>query len=205
MKPVTLLFIGDSITDAGRERDDPFSLGSGFVSVIASRLSASSPFSPWSVLNRGISGDRAPAVEARWSQDCLQLLPHVVTLLVGVNDTWRRFDSNVPSPIHNYERALQNMLRRLANSNNPHVILMEPFALHVGSVTSEWDEEMHSRRRVVRDLALKFGHVSVPLQDALDAAALLNEPSSLLHDGVHPTARGHELIASEWMAAFQRN
>lgn len=199
-----LLFIGDSITDAGRDRADPLALGAGYVSIVASRLAARSPDSPVVVLNRGVSGDRAPAVEARWQSDCLDLHPDVVTVLVGVNDTWRRFDSGDPSPVALYEASLRAVLERSAAARVRRVILMEPFALHVGTVTGEWDEEMRERREVVRDLARRFGCACIPLQDSFDAAVRTREASALLHDGVHPTAEGHALIAAEWLAVFEQ-
>ena len=60
------------------------------------------------------------------------------------------------------------------------------------------------RAQAARRLAEKYGAVFVPLQEKFDAACKLEEPSYWLHDGVHPTAMGHELITREWLKAFEQ-
>ncbi|MCA9440148.1 MAG: lipolytic protein G-D-S-L family, partial [Candidatus Omnitrophica bacterium] len=54
----TVLFQGDSITDAGRDRDDPKGLGKGYPSLLAPWISASHPDRKIEFLNRGNSGNR---------------------------------------------------------------------------------------------------------------------------------------------------
>lgn len=54
-----VLFQGDSITDAGRNREDRNSLGTGYAMIAASWFSALYPEKRVAFLNRGISGDRA--------------------------------------------------------------------------------------------------------------------------------------------------
>ena len=72
----TLLFIGDSITDCGRDRPVGHrwnSLGEGYVSFVDSMLRAAMPETPVRVLNTGISGNRVTDLEARWKSDVLDL------------------------------------------------------------------------------------------------------------------------------------
>ena len=89
----TILFQGDSITDAGRDRDDFYDLGKGYPVLVAGRLGLDAP-GEFRFLNRGVSGDRIVDVYARMKRDILNLKPDVLTLLVGVNDVWHEFDQH---------------------------------------------------------------------------------------------------------------
>ena len=100
-----ILFQGDSITDCSRSRQDPAHLGAGYAMLAASWLTALVPGSGLRFLNRGISGNRAKDLRARWQTDCLDLKPNWVSILIGVNDTWRRFDQNDPTTADAYDVA----------------------------------------------------------------------------------------------------
>lgn len=194
----TLLLVGDSVTDAGRDRTDPLSLGQGWVRDVASALAGSRP--GLVVLNRGVSGDRAVDLERRWDTDVLVERPDVVSILVGVNDTWRRFDSGDPTSVEAYEATLGRVLERTRAAAVTRLVLVEPFALPVPPVTSEWDEELAGRRAAVARVGASYGAVVVEAQSAYDAAAG-DAPEVLLHDGVHPTPAGHRLLARTWLEA----
>ena len=88
-----VVFQGDSVTDAGRNRDradpnQPAGLGSGYSGMATGELLGSGPGSPWYCYNRGVSGDKVFQLAARWQQDCLDLRPDVLSILIGVNDFW---------------------------------------------------------------------------------------------------------------------
>lgn len=96
----TVLFQGDSITDAGRSRaagetDAPNNqpgLGNGYAWLAAAGLLVSRPAAGLKIFNRGISGNKVYQLAERWEQDCLALKPEVVSILVGVNDFWHTRD-----------------------------------------------------------------------------------------------------------------
>jgi acyl-CoA thioesterase I len=87
MPTTTALFTGDSITDAGRRTDPSGYLGAGYVRRIAEMASAGNP--ALTVVNTGIGGNRTTDLAARWEEDVILRSPNVLTILVGVNDTWR--------------------------------------------------------------------------------------------------------------------
>ena len=71
----TVLFQGDSITDADRARFYPDDLGRGYALMAAGWFGARAPERGVRFLNRGIGGDRAVDLLARWDDDCLALRP----------------------------------------------------------------------------------------------------------------------------------
>jgi lysophospholipase L1-like esterase len=80
--------------------------------LVASSLTAKLPELELSFLNRGISGNRSKDLAARWQEDCIGLKPDWVSVLIGVNDTWRRFDQNDPTTAQEYARNVRDVFSR---------------------------------------------------------------------------------------------
>ena len=200
LKPdVTLLFFGDSITDCGRDRAKPESLGGGYVSQLNARLGAALASPALRVLNQGISGNRIYDLEARLETDLLAHKPSVVTFLIGINDVWRRYDRNLVSPAAEFAAAYRRVLARIRDDLRPRLVLMEPFLLPVPADRRAWREDLDPKITVVRDLAVEFGADLIPL-DGLFAAAATRAPAAYwLPDGVHPSAAGHALVTDAWL------
>ena len=204
----TLLFQGDSITDAGRDRtewEDPrhTPLGNGYVALLAAEIYGTRPKQDWRIINRGLSGNRVVDLYARWKADALNLRPDILSILVGVNDTSHerkgRFNG-VELP--RYDEFLRRLLSwSLEVLPELKIVLMEPFVLPFGNVDETWLEEMAARGEIVRKAAADFGAVFVPLQEKFDAAAKADGMTYWLQDGEHPTYAGHWLVAREWMKA----
>jgi lysophospholipase L1-like esterase len=196
-----ILFIGDSVTDAGRVRIDGSSLGDGYVRDVAALLASRHPELGVTILNRGVGGDRAVDLQARWTRDCLELEPTVVTVLIGINDTWRRFDFDDPTTTQAYEASLRDILDQARVGLNPRFVLIEPFALPVPPVTAEWRPDLDPRIGVIGRLAEEYGAVLVPADELFAGWALEYGAPALAADGVHATALGHDLLAGAWMDA----
>lgn len=191
-----ILFIGDSITDCGR-MSLLRPLGDGFVSIIARQLKKAAP--KVRVTNRGIGGDTAAEMALRWKEDCLDEKPTVVSILIGINDTWRRYDHGVETTIASFEEHLRGMLDRLAAGINPALVIGEPFLLPMTDDQKLWHIDLDPKRRLLRGLAEEYGAVFVPLQEVFLKTAATAGVALLVTDGVHPTRKGHELIAETWL------
>jgi acyl-CoA thioesterase I len=195
----TVLFTGDSITDSGRNRPDANPLGTGYPFIVGSRLQAKVKSPSLRIFNRGISGNRIYDLEARLEQDLLALQPTVVSILIGINDTWRRYDRKMDSPIPEFKASYARILQRIHDVLEARVILLEPFLLHVPEDRAAWREDLNPRIDAVRELAVEFKTELLPL-DGIFAAAACQAPAAFwLPDGVHPSAAGHALIADAWM------
>lgn len=195
----TILFVGDSITDSGRDRADPGSLGHGYALLLASRLQARLRTPTLRIFNRGVSGDRIFDLEARLERDILDLQPTVVSVLIGINDTWRRYDSGLVSPIPDFALAYRRILRRIHDELEARIVLLEPFLLHLPADRRSWREDLNPRIDAIREIALEFRAELVPLDGLFAAAACHAAPAYWCPDGVHPTLAGHGLIADAWM------
>src|SRR5471030_2265481 len=127
----TILFTGDSITDCGRVREDARHLGSGYAAWTAAHLQARLAAPQLKIFNRGNGGNRMCDLLQRFDTDMLALKPTVVSILIGINDTWRRYDSNNATEAKAYERDYRALLEKIARQLKARVVLLEPFLLHV--------------------------------------------------------------------------
>lgn len=196
-----VLFQGDSITDWGRNREDGASLGVGYSLMVASRLGHLYPEKNITFLNRGIGGNRTIDLQKRWDKDCLELKPNVLSIMIGINDTWRRFDNNENTPVEQYEARYRDLLQRATDKLDVKLVMMEPFVLPVPEDRKLWRADLDPKIHVVRELAREFGAVLVPLDGLFAEASTKADPAFWALDGVHPSPAGHGLIAEAWLKA----
>ncbi|WP_345763085.1 SGNH/GDSL hydrolase family protein [Diaminobutyricibacter sp. McL0608] len=193
----TVLFTGDSITDCHRLETDVPRLGDGYVRDIAAELSVRLP--GIRVLNTGISGNRVPDLEQRWDADCLALRPDVLTILIGINDTWRRYDSDDPTSVDVFEAGYRRLLTRVRDELGCTVALMEPFLTPISKDQDRWREDLDPKIDAVRRLAQQFETVLLPTDRVMNEAAERLGAAAVAYDGVHPTPLGHRALADTWL------
>jgi len=172
-----LLFQGDSITDAGRRRqaygpNNPDGLGQGYPKTISRHLLEIYPDHHLQIYNRGVSGDRIRDLAHRWGNESLRLLPDLLSILIGVNDTWNYLYMGMGSSPDDYNDVYRNILQdTLTRLPDIQFVLCEPFVLITGEVTTEWMDDVNQRQEVVKTLAKEYKGVFVPFQFALNKAA----------------------------------
>jgi lysophospholipase L1-like esterase len=194
-----ILFTGDSITDCGRDRANPNHLGFGYAAIAAAHLQARVAAPELKIFNRGISGNRIRDLLKRVDVDLLDLQPTVISILIGINDTWRRYDSNDPTDASAFERDYRTLLETVTSKLKARIVLLEPFLLHVPAERSAYREDLNPKIDVARKLAIEFGTEFLPLDGIFAQAATKAPPAYWAGDGVHPTAAGHALIAETWL------
>ncbi|GIP23799.1 SGNH/GDSL hydrolase family protein [Paenibacillus sp. J22TS3] len=198
-----VLFQGDSITDAGRDYYDERSLGTGYALMTAAEFGRRYPRKQVQFLNRGISGNRVVDLQGRWREDCLKLRPTWVSIYIGINDTWRKYDSNDPTTAESFYRGYRDLIVQTKEELNANLILMEPFVLPVPKDRSGWREDLDPKIQAVRELSREFKTFYVPLDGLFNAASSQVSPAYWAEDGVHPTPAGHALISQAWLQAVQ--
>lgn len=203
----TVLFQGDSITDAGRKRgideaNDKDALGNGYAWLAAAGLLVSRPEDRLRTFNRGISGNKVFQLAERWQRDCLDLAPDVLSVLIGVNDIWHKRNGNYDGTLEVYERDYDALLQRTREAL-PAVVLVvcEPFVLRAGHIDESWFPEFDGYRAAARRVADKHGAIWVPYHGMFERAVAYAPPEHWAKDGVHPTDAGAALMAQCWLDA----
>ncbi|MFN2282740.1 MAG: SGNH/GDSL hydrolase family protein [Anaerolineales bacterium] len=201
-----ILFQGDSITDAGRSRmpvgpNSPDGMGFGYPRLVMDQLLERFPDKYLLFYNRGVSGDRIQDLSMRWQHDTMRLSPDLISILIGVNDTWNYLYLGMGASPEEYQQIYRQLLEETRGQlPTTDLILCEPFVLLAGEVTEEWGDDISQRQATVKELACEFEAKFVPFQAALDKAVSEGIPAGqLLEDGVHPTIRGHRLLAGCWI------
>lgn len=193
-----LLFQGDSITDTGRtgSPDPNSSLGEGYPAKIAAKLAEKGI----KVINRGISGNRTWDLLNRWDNDCIDIQPDYISLLIGVNDTWRRYDSGMVTTAEEYEANMRRLLDRITTETKAKIILINIFLLDVTPDKAQMRPDLVEKQEVISRLIKDYDVTFVDIQALFDKMVADGTPMEKLSaDGVHPTDFGHEVIAEEWL------
>lgn len=196
-----VLFQGDSVTDCERDRKDTNSLGEGYAAMVASVVNTMMP--EWNITfkNRGVSGNRIRDLLARYDKDILKVKPDIISILIGVNDTWRRYDSNDPTSAEEFEKDYKTLLSKIKKDlPKCKIMLMEPFVLPSLPDRTKWREDLDPKIQVVRRLAGKYAKAYLPL-DGIFAQAGIDQYDcrEMAEDGVHPTPIGHRIIAKGYI------
>ncbi len=188
-----ILFEGDSVTDHMRDREDLHSL-SAYSKTVGEKLSEYGGVA----FNRAVGGDRSKDVLARVCEEFEVLRPNVFSLLIGVNDSWRRYDHNEPTSEDQFEKNVRSILET-ARANGAKIILLEPFILPSDPQKMIMREDLIAKIERVRKLAREFADAYVPLDGLFAELVLKVPPKDLAEDGIHPTDLGYEYIARWWL------
>ena len=186
------IFIGDSVTDCDRIAIPPY--GHGWVNEIVKSGLVND------VINVGTSGHRLVDLEARWSQDVFANNPTRLTINIGINDTWRRYDDNDPTSVEDFAARYDRLLSSTIEKFNPDLVLCEPFLLHVQPVMATWREDLDPKIEVVHNLAAKYGAKLVKFDQMFTELAANKGMTALAEDGIHPTELGHQEMAKLWIS-----
>ena len=207
----TILFQGDSITDANRSRENDANAGIGYATLVKGELGFKYP-NQYEMFNRGISGNRVVDVYARIKKDIINLKPDIMSILIGVNDVWHEVSRQDGVDADKYFKVYSMLIEEIKDAlPDVTIMIMEPFVLK-GSATEATEElpdrwnmfniEVKKRAVKAKEIAEKFNLPFIPLQDKFDEAIKLAPSEYWLRDGVHPTTAGHELIKREWLKFF---
>lgn len=202
-----IVFIGDSITDAGRARPvaeglfDP--LGRGYVTMVEALLTATYPDRQYRVINVGTSGNTVRDLAERWEADVVKLKPDWLSVCIGINDVWRQFDSprqvELGVPLEEYERVYGELLGRVRGSLKG-LVLMTPYYIEIVREDA-MRRKMEMYAEAVKRLAGKFDAQLVDSQGAYDEMLTHMHSAQLAWDRIHPNQAGHMVLARGWLKA----
>jgi len=205
-----VVFQGDSITDANRDRKQltaniGVALGSGYSLMAGSALLNNHPELSLQIFNRGVGGDKVYQLIDRWENDTINLKPDVLSILIGVNDHWSVVKHHYTGTIETYRDDYKKLLERTKSVlPDVKILIGEPFGVKgVKAVDDSWYPKFDEFRTVARELAQQYDAGFIPYQSVFDQAQKAAPGAYWTLDGVHPTAAGAQLMAQAWLAAVK--
>jgi lysophospholipase L1-like esterase len=197
----TIVFIGDSITDAERMNAAYRPFGAGYVHFTANSLLAKYPQLNLNIINSGVSGNTIHDLKTRWQRDCISHRPDVLSILIGVNDVWRRIAENDLSgaaDLDEYDSMYRQLISQTKKECNSRIVIIEPF-MFCDDLNNPVFVELRRFVEKVRTIAADFNAVLVPLQKAIDERIKEIPPQNWSLDMVHPKVWAHAWISQRWL------
>ena len=203
MKKIKYVFLGDSITDAGRDYSNHHDMGHGYPKYASEIITSEHTDKEFEFFNFGISGNRTSQLFDRLYTDALVFEPDVISVLIGINDIWHRWmsDIKIATTYEQIELNYRCILERIRRESNAKIVMMSPFML---------DTPLHPNLRkdlpqlisIVRNLADEFADVFIPLDKHFEEA-MKTQPTALYYsdDGVHPNENGSAFIGKLYSKA----
>ena len=198
-----ILFQGDSVTDAGRDRSDPHDMGNGYPRYASAMIQDSFPDTEFEFFNLGISGNRTEHLVERLEADFIEIQPDIVSILIGVNDVWHHYAFEyVETTDEQFEANYRKVLDNLKSRTNARILLIQPFLLETADpAKQELSEELARKKAIVKRLADEYADAYLPLDEILHAETE-EEPAYYAADGVHPTPDGACCIGEAYLGAI---
>lgn len=190
-----IVFQGDSITDAGRDKRNYHDMGNGYPKYAAALIAAEFPSENFEFINQGISGNRTCQLADRLYPDAIAFEPDIVSVLVGINDIWHRYIPNrIETSNEQIEANYRAILRRLREQTNAKIIVISPYLLDCDD-KEYMREDLSSIISIIKSLADEYADAYIPLDEHFCRALKLQpEPKYYSPDGIHPNANGAEFI-----------
>ena len=198
-----ILFQGDSVTDAGRDRSDPHDMGNGYPRYASAMIQDSFPDTEFEFINLGISGNRTEHLVERLDADFIEIQPDIVSILIGVNDVWHHYAFEyVETTDEQFEANYRKVLDNLKSRTNARILLIQPFLLETADpAKQELSEELARKKAIVKRLADEYADAYLPLDEVLHSMTE-EEPAYYAADGVHPTPDGACCIGEAYLGAI---
>ncbi|MBR5453843.1 MAG: GDSL family lipase [Clostridia bacterium] len=198
MKKIRLLFQGDSITDAERNTEDYHDLGSGYARRAAELLKAAYPHVEFEFINLAVSESKTCDLHPRLDRDFIDIQPDIVSILIGVNDTWDYAKHRNWLPNEVFRENYRFVLEAIRTRTNARIMIMEPYLVPFES-KNFFREDLDFKIDVIRELALEYADAYLPTDGLMWSELIGKDPLSYARDGVHPTEAAVEFLARKYV------
>ena len=199
-----ILFQGDSITDAGRDKRNYHDMGNGYPKYAAKLIAEAHPELDIEFINLGISGNRTDQLFDRMSKDLIELQPDIVSVFIGINDIWHRYGNDrVKTTDAQIETNYRAILERIRKETNAKIIMMVPYILDCEDKV-QTRADLPALQAIVRKLASEYADILVPLDEQFEEALKTQpEPHYYSNDAVHPNPNGAAFIGARYAEAIE--
>ncbi len=205
MKKLTIVFQGDSITDAGRNKADGTDIGPGYVKYASEAIAAAFPEVEFTFINRGINANRTCQLFDRLYTDALIFEPDIISVLIGVNDIWHRYEDSIRIETSDKQLALnyRSILESIKRNSNAKIVMLSPYTLdNENYPINKVKEDLKTVHPIIEGLAEEFADSFIPLNRHFDEA-LKTQPKEKFYsdDGIHPNEEGRRFIGKLYAEA----
>ena len=196
-----ILFQGDSVTDAGRDKSNPHDLGEGYPKYAAAMLQDAFPQVDFEFVDLGISGNRTENLVQRLENDFVAIQPDIVSIMIGINDVWHR-QSGIMTTDEDIENNYRKVLETIKSQTSARILMIQPFLLESANPgVANLREELIQAQAIIKKLADEYADAYLPL-DAVLNGELEKEPTYYTNDGIHPTPNGACYIGEVYLKAI---
>lgn len=206
-----LIMIGDSVTDFERARplgEGLFGgIGKSYVGIVDGLINVTYPDRRIRVINMGTGGNNIRDLKARWQSDVLDLKPDWLSVMIGINDVWRQFDTPLITEGHVYIDEYTQTLEQLVKEVQPQLkglVLMTPYFIEQNK-TDAMRTMMNQYGLAVKKIAQKYNTILVDTQSAFDEILEHYYSSAICWDRIHPNIFGHTVLARAFLNAVDFN
>ncbi len=200
-KKVTVVFFGDSITQAGVQP-------TGYITKMDSMVKSMHMADTIQLIGAGIGGNKVYDLYLRMETDVLEKNPDVVVIYVGINDVWHKATSGTGTDADKYEKFYRAIIKKLQDKNI-RVILCTPSVIGERNDNSnQQDGDLNYYSKIIRGIA---DDLSLPLIDLRKLFADYEKVNNsknvdkgvLTVDRVHLNEKGNEFVATEMWKVIQ--
>jgi acyl-CoA thioesterase I len=183
----TIVAIGDSITEGG-----------GYLRDIDAAIAQLYPdLKIPKIVNKGIGGQKAEDLAARFDKDVVQLKPTFVTISIGINDVWHRVDKpHDENVLAAYKVNVAKMVD-MAQAAGIKVLLLTPTIIEENP-DSEGNRRLAQYVEAEKQIAAEKHCQLVDLHKMFLTALKpkpADAPNGLTQDGVHMKPPGDAIMA----------
>ena len=196
-----ILFIGDSITDAGRRAAErPY--GGGFVKFFRDLLISREPEKQIEIINKGIGGNTVWQLRDRWTDDMLFFKPDYLVILIGINDLHQGIRGNMEKDeaLKQHKESYDQILARTQHElPDCKILLLEPFYMSRDSASKSFRTEvlevLPDYIETSREMSKKYKTGLIKTQELFQNVLKHYETDTICPEPVHPNPTGHLIIA----------
>ncbi len=200
-----ILFQGDSITDAGRDRRNYHDMGNGYPKYASALIKEAHPDMDLEFINLGIGGNRTDQLFDRLYPDAIALDPDIISILIGINDVWHRYgNARIATTDEQLELNYRTILTEIKTKTHAKIMMIAPYLLDCDNKEGI-REDLKTALPIIYKLADEFADVFIPLDKHFEEALKTQpEPQFYSGDGVHPNANGAEFIGKIYAEAIEK-
>jgi lysophospholipase L1-like esterase len=193
VKPLKIIFFGDSITQAGVNPG-------GYIDKLKSALDKNGIKDNYQIIGAGIGGNKVYDLYLRLENDVLNQKPDVVVIWVGVNDVWHKRSYGTGTDLYKFEEFYVAIIKKL-QAQGTKIIITTPAAIGERTdFSNELDGDLNLYSQKLREIAAKY---DCPVADLRKEFLKYNleknkdnkESGILTSDRVHLNEAGNQLVA----------